>query len=203
MLYKTTNSLLNQQLHAAYDITKNTLQNFDVDQVQNLQGNWGNFGNMINSAKNSLGAFENQRWLNNKPITDVTKNLLAASVATGVALNECISCSRKLGVEVGTLNGDQKSRIEALFPKLADAVQRSGSNEDLEELFKCFIILARDAGCNLPDKAASVFQGSITNLGDFSNVSQNDKAVAAVISNLMKSNAIRTTNSSPVYGKSE
>lgn len=160
-IYNVTNGLLNQQLHSSYGLMKKTLDDFDVNTLEHVPGGiTGSFGSNLFNAKNSLEHFNNTRYLQNRPITDVAKNLLAASVSTGLAINDCSKCMKRLGV-IGTLPTVQQERYAQLYTHLAQAVKNAGSNQEVQELFKCFQILASDAGCTLPD--ATVFNEALTN----------------------------------------
>ena len=202
-LYDATNSILNAQLRGAYQLTANTIKDITPESL-GLQGSSlasgglaGNLGTLQSSLKN----YEQSRWMGNKPVSQVASNLLAGAVASGLAVGDCQKCARKLGVDVGALPTDEVERHTLLHKKLAMAQARSNSDEEIQELYKCYTNLAREAGCVdmsgaiYTDSAGvdymgrqGVFRQAVSGIGSFSDPitgKQTDADVVQLISGVM------------------
>ena len=206
-LYNATNSLLNAQLRGAYQLTASTIkditpESLGLSQEQIASGSGGLSGGLaghLSSLKSNLGQYESNRWLGNRPVTDVTKNLLAASVASGLAINDCDKCMRKLGTSAGDLTKDDIVKHEILRKQLAHALARSNSDAETQELFKCYSNLAREAGCRDMGDSEAVFRGASAGVGRFDSslFDINDQSVAQLIGQQLQGHKGAKMRSSP------
>lgn len=206
-LYDATNSLLNAQLRGAYKLTANTIKEITPESL-GLDGSGlasGGLAGTLGTIKSSLTDYEKTRWMSSRPITDVTKSLLTASVASGLAIGDCQKCARKLAVDIGTLPTDEIQRHQKLHRQLAMALARSNSDAETQELWKCYSNLAREAGCI--SNPQEVYSRSVSDLGTFTDpiTGQAGIGVAQLIGSQLKMHPSRRgvssiTGESATYG---
>lgn len=203
-LYNATNSLLNAQLRSAYNLTANTIKEISPESLNiNETNNPGLTGNLSN-LKSNLHSYEKNRWSTNKPVTDVTKNLLAASVASGLAINDCQKCMGKLGAKAGDLSSDEITRHENLRAKLAVALSKHNLNDaEITELYNCYSSLTKEAGCSDITSNKDTFIKARSGLGKGTLGTDTDQDVLSLIGETVKNyRSSPTSGTAALFGSS-
>jgi len=174
-LYKATNSLLNAQLRGAHALAANTIENLDINAFETLghTGLAGSLGHM----KNNLSQYEGARFASNRNVTDTVKQLLVAATNSGLALNDCDKCMKKLSIEIGSLDTDTMKRHKQLHDGLVRSISQTSSNEEIEALMKCYTTLLKEAGCNVVSNSSELYSGVVGQLNNdkFHNVAATDQ----------------------------